>query len=87
MFGTVTIDRYARAGDSRIPCFQFNDTIMTSQCPYMQDHFFLKNEICRQIAKNRHIATPTTNQMRNLLGMIHVQYEKNLSKTVGCERI
>ena len=34
----------------------------------MQDHFING----RQIAKIRHIATPTTSQMRNLLGMIHV---------------
>ena len=48
---------------------------------------FKENIDCRQITKNRRIATPTRNKMRNLLGMILVQYEKNLLKTVGCERI
>ena len=49
---------------------------------YIQDHFVDG----RQIAKKRHIATPTTSQMRDLLGMILVQYEKNRIKTVACER-
>ena len=43
---------------------------------YVKDHFIQKIDgrqiDGRQIAKNRHIATPTTNQMRNLQGMIHV---------------
>ena len=49
---------------------------------YIQDHFVDG----RQIAKNRHIATPTTSQMRDLLEMIPVKYEKNRIRTVACER-
>ena len=65
---------------------------MTSQLicfSLYQRPFYIENVNCRQIeiAKNRHIATPTTNQMRKLPGMILVQYEKNPSKTVDCERI
>ena len=54
---------------------------------FVQDHFYIENVNCRQIAIKHHIATPTTNEMRNLLGMIPVQYEKNLSKNVDYERI
>ena len=53
MFWTVIIDRYARAGDSRIPCLQFNETIVTSKLPYIQDHFCLKIEL---VAKSTKIA-------------------------------
>ena len=79
MFRTVTIDRYARAGDYRIPCRQFNETIMTSQRSYIQDHFFLKNLISRQIAKQ------STSQMQDLLGMTSEQFQENRPINVGLD--
>ena len=51
-----------------------NKTIVTSQSSVVSLYArpLIKKKIdVRQIAKNRHIATPSTNQMRDLLGMIH----------------
>ena len=39
---------------------------------YTQDHFLFKNVDGRQIAKNRHITTPSTSQMPNLPCMTSV---------------
>ena len=51
---------------TRIPIQTYSYTNLLRH--YIQDHFVDG----RQIAKIRHIATPTTSQMRNLLGMIQV---------------
>ena len=43
----------------------------------------MQNWKCRQIAKSRQIAKPSTSQIRNPLRMIHMQYQKNPFKTLG----
>ena len=44
---------------------------------YMQDQFFVENKIGRQSAKFRQIAKKSTSRMRNSLGMILMQNEKD----------
>ena len=43
---------------------------------------FVENVNCRQIAKNRQIAKPSTSWMQALLRMIPIKYKKNLLKTL-----
>ena len=50
---------------------------------YIQDHFLTKNVDVRHIAKNRHIAKPSTSQMQNFQGMILNKYLKDRFIIVG----
>ena len=54
-----------------------NRAIVTSLTPLYARPYFNENRISRQIAKNRHIATPGTSWMQDLLEMIPMQYHKN----------
>ena len=60
------------------------DAFKMSIFPNIQDQIF-RNGDGRQSAKKRHIAMPSTSQMRDPLEMFSVQYKKNPLKTVSVD--